>query len=440
MDHHLFSIGWQLLMSLFSGLLIGVERQTSRLVGQKNLGIRDFTLIALLAFISSYLQSYNSYIWPVAFSGVMVLGVVVFIFESLGVKDAEGPSSRAGITTILSFPIVFLIASLSVFHVEFWLVATIVFVLLIILELKDKWHQFAATIEKHELVDFSMLIAIALVITPLIPADAALKIPLFSLTDHAWVFQHINVATFWKVLLMVSFMSFISHFITKYIRGRNALLLATLFGGLVSSLATILLFLKGVDRAANKVASEANLYLAYLAASTGSLAKDIVILFAIVPQAFFQKMLLPIVAMFFVMMTLTLLSFSKTTQSEEIKFTERPLPIKFITKFSIVFSIVMIVMVLVRFYLGSAWLVLASFLSGLISSAAALASMGEAFKYAEISERVMGIGILVALLGSISAKYAVITYHLGVFESKKFFLPILYLVGVGGITFYVIFF
>jgi hypothetical protein len=245
MDHHLFGIGWQLLMALSSGLLIGIERQSNRVAGQKHLGIRDFTLIALLAFIASYLQGYNQYIWPIAFSGVMLLGVVVFVFESLGALHQDGPVSRAGITTILSFPIVFLIASLSVFHVEFWLMATVVFIMLILLELKDQWHQFASTIEKHELLDFSILIAIALVITPLIPADAAIKVPLYSFAQHALTFQAVNVATFWKVLLMVSFMSFIAHFITKYIRGRNALLLATFFGGLVSSLATIILFLRG---------------------------------------------------------------------------------------------------------------------------------------------------------------------------------------------------
>ncbi len=437
MDHHLLGIGWQLLMALSSGLLIGIERQSNRAAGQKHLGIRDFTLIALLAFIASYLQAYNSYIWPVAFSGVMVLGVVVFVFESLGALHQEGPTSRAGITTILSFPIVFLIASLSVFHVEFWLMATIVFILLIILELKDQWHQFASTIEKHELLDFSILIAIALVITPLIPSDAAIKVPLYSFAQHMFSFQSVNVATFWKVLLMVSFMSFIAHFITKYIRGRNALLLATFFGGLVSSLATIILFLRG---SIGKKDGQENLYLAYLAASTGSLFKDILILFAIVPQAFFQKMLFPIVSIFLVMVVLTLVNFSKSTQTEEVRFTDRPLPFKFITKFSTVFSIVMILMVFVRFYLGHAWLIIATFLSSLISSAAALASIGEAFKYNEINDVVMGIGILLALLGSIMAKYGVILYRLGMRQSWKFLLPILAMVGIGSLTFSVTFF
>jgi predicted membrane metal-binding protein len=94
----------------------------------------------------------------------MILGIIVFIFESLGRKEQEGPETRSGITTVLALPVVFLVASLAVFNSSFWLVATVLFVLLIILELKDKWHHFVSTIEKSELFDFSMLIAIALII------------------------------------------------------------------------------------------------------------------------------------------------------------------------------------------------------------------------------------------------------------------------------------
>ncbi len=439
MNEHLLVTGSHLLMALLTGVIIGAERQISNPTAHSSLGIRDFSLIALLAFLSSYFQQYNPYIWPIAFSGTMILGLVIFIFESTQKKEQDG-HSRAGITTILAFPTVFLIASLSVFNTEFWLIATLVFSLLIILEFKDKWHQFAATIEKHELVDFSVLIAIALIITPLIPQDASLKIPLYSFAEQMFVFQHIGVATFWKVILMMSFMSFISHFITKYIKGRNALLLATFFGGLVSSLATIILFLRGDQHVDDASKPNERLYLAYLSANTGSLVKDIVILFAIVPFAFFQKMLFPMAALFLVMTALTLFAFSRSTQVEGVKFTNRPLPLHFIAKFSTIFSIVMVVMVLIRFYLGSGWLIIASFFSGIISSASALASLGEAFKFNEISELVMGFGIFAALMASIIAKFALIYHRLGFRQVGKFFLPVLYMLCVGGVSFAVTFF
>jgi len=183
-----------------------------------------------------------------------------------------------------------------------------------------------------------------------------------------------------------------------------------------------------------------NLYLAFLAASTGSFFKDLLILFALVPFDFFQKMLLPIASIFLLMVALTLHTFSRARGVEDIRFTNRPLPIHFITKFTTVFSIVMILMVFVRYYLGSGWLAIASFVSGLVSSAASLASLGEAFKHGEASDIVMGISILCALAGSILAKYGVIMARLGFWNSRKFLFPIVSAIAIGALSFYTAFF
>ncbi len=445
MDHELLVAGWQLALALITGIVIGAERQINSREGGKgsktSVGIRDFSIISIIAFISSYLYPTAPSVWPIAFAGVMLIGIAVFLFESTHRRE-HTDRARAGITTVLALPTVFLIASLSVFHTQFWLIATLVFVLMIVLELKDQWHHFAESLERQELLDFSVLIAIALIITPLIPHDAVLKVPLYSLSDHALAFQAVSIASFWKVLLMVSFMSFVAHFITKYIRGRNALLLATFFGGLVSSLATIILFMRGLD-SEDKVShaeKKRSLYLAFLSASTGSFFKDMVILFALVPLAFFQKMLLPMVSVFLLMVGLTLHTYSKTSGVENVRITNRPLPIQFITKFTTVFSIVMILMVFVRYYLGSGWLALASFTSGMVSSAAALASLGEAFRFNEASELVMGASILLALAGSIIAKYCTILFRLGAKASSVFLFPIISAAIVGSIAFYTAFF
>ncbi len=444
MDHTLLIAGWQLTLALLTGIIIGAERQISSRDGGKNttsIGIRDFAMVSIIAFISSYIYPTAPSIWPLAFAGVMLLGIAVFLFESTYRREQTN-RARAGITTVLAMPTVFLIASLSVFNIQFWLIATLVFVLMIVLELKDKWHHFAETLERQELFDFSVLIAIALIITPLIPHDAVLKVPLYAFNEHAIAFQAVSIASFWKVLLMVSFMSFVAHFITKYIHGRNALLLATFFGGLVSSLATIILFMRGLESESTVPSTDKkrSLYLAFLSASTGSFFKDLVILFALVPLAFFQKMLLPMVSIFLLMVGLTLHTYSKTQGVESVRITNRPLPIQFITKFTTVFSVVMVLMVFVRYYLGSGLHALASFVSGMVSSAAALASLGEAFHFGEVSELVMGASILLALAGSIIAKYSVILFRLGAKVSSIFLFPIGGVAVVGTIAFYTAFF
>ncbi len=52
----------------------------------------------------------------------------------------------------------------------------------------------------------------------------------------------------------------------------------------------------------------------------------------------------------------------------------------------------------------------------------------------------LGIGILFALLGSIAAKYGVVLSHLGFNASRRFFMPIFYMIVLGSVAFFVSFF
>jgi len=430
LDASFFDLGSKLFMAIISGAVIGIERQIHNKYTKKKLGMRDYSLVSLLAFLSAFFSPQNPHLWSIAFIGIFLFALAIFIFDSLR-QGKEG--EVAGITTVLTLPIVFLVASMAVFDFHFWLIATLLFVLLILLELKEKWHRFTNTLEKHEIVDFSILIAIAIIITPLIPVDSALKIPLYDLSQNHFVFQSISLLTFWKVVIMVSIMSFCAHFITKYIKGRHALLFVAFFGGIVSSLATILLFLKK-----NKeTKDQKKLFLAYVSATTGSLTKDLLILSSVVPFVFFQKMLFPLVSLIVLLASFTLFAFSKTP-SERVKITDRPLPLSFIAKFSLVFAGVIIAMVFVTFYLGDGATILASFFSGGISSAAALASLGTSFEAGMISENIMGISIVTALIGSIFAKYIVIAKHIGIRKSLPFFTPILLMIILGTLTLFTV--
>lgn len=425
-DASFFDLGSKLFMAIASGAVIGIERQIHNKHTKKKLGMRDYSLVSLLAFLSAFFSPQNPYLWSIAFIGIFLFALSIFIFDSLR-QGKEGES--AGVTTVLTLPIVFLVASMAVFDFHFWLIATLLFALLILLELKEKWHRFTNTLEKHEIIDFSILIAIAIIITPLIPVDSVFKVPLYDFSQNYFVFQSISLLTFWKVVIMVSIMSFCAHFITKYTKGRHALLFVSFFGGIISSLATILLFLKK-----NKEAKDQKkLFLAYVSATTGSLTKDFIILSSVVSFEFFQKMLLPFVSLIVLLASFTLFAFSKTP-SERVKITDRPLPLSFIAKFSLVFAGVIVSMVFVTFYLGDGATVLASFLSGGISSAAALASLGTSFSGGMISENIMGISIITASVGSVFAKYVVVVKHVGIRKSLSFFTPIFLMIVVGFLT------
>jgi uncharacterized membrane protein (DUF4010 family) len=419
--------GANLAVSCFIGLAIGLERSISSKLRVRTLGIRDFLLVSIMAFIASYMNSINSLAWPIAFIGVICYSLIRTYFSSL---------QKGGVSTAITLPIAFLIAGLPNFGVDRWLVATLLFTIISVLVLKDQIHSFGDNFKKTELIDLALLIAITITITPLIPEKASLPIPLLQYKEGSWAltFEHIKLMMFWKVIIMVSLMSFGSHFITKYIKGKNALLLATYFGGLVSSLATIMLLLSKSGKVEKKPISKKNLFLGYVSANTGSITKDMVVFFVVVGAARFEQYLFPLTSILLLFVVITMYSFARTEPQDQIKIADRPLPLSFVLKFSAVFAGVMIFMTMVTYYLGSDAMIIASFLSGMISSAASLAAIGNSLINHDITTQIAGYSAIAASLGSISAKYLVISKSVGLLKSRRFVTPIVVLALIGFTT------
>ncbi|MBF0461223.1 MAG: MgtC/SapB family protein [Magnetococcales bacterium] len=404
----LFASGSSLAIACFVGLAIGIERTITTRGLPSRLGMRDFILVAILAFISSMLRNESPQIWPLAFGGVLGYALIVTVFENL--------KGSPGLVSVIAFPITFLIAGLVNFNVNLWFIATLLFLMLLVMGLKEQLHNFSEDFSKSELIDFATLIAISITITPLIPKNAALPVPFIDYVNGAWQasFHHISVSVFWKVVVMVSFMSFGAHFITKYIKGKSALVLATYFGGLVSSIATIMLLLRKDPTGAKRELNEREVFLGFVSANTGSLTKDVVVFFAVLGPAAFEKFAFPMVSSVVMFAAISVYYFFHAAAIEdEIKITDRPLPMKFIAKFSFVFACVMVFMAIVTHYLGTGATVLASYLSAIISSAASLAAVGNSLLNNEISVDIAGWSALASMMGSICAKYFFIANRVG---------------------------
>ena len=221
----LFASGSSLAIACCVGLAIGMERTITTRGLPSRMGARDFVLVAIFAFISSMMRHESPEVWPMAFVGVLGYALIMTVFENM----TESPR----MVSVIAFPITFLIAGLVNFNVSTWFIATLLVVMLLVMGLKDQLHAFAESLRKEEIVDLAILIAIVATITPLIPSNAALPVPLFSYMDGAWQtsFHPISVAVFWKVVVMVSSLSFAAHFITKHLKGKSTLLLSTFVAG-----------------------------------------------------------------------------------------------------------------------------------------------------------------------------------------------------------------
>ena len=290
------SMVMNLFTSLAVGLAIGTERATNS-NAPKKVGMRDFALISLLAFITSLFRDEAPVAWLLAFATVSGFSLAIFVVENTRVD-----TKPVGTTTLLALPLTFAVASLPNFNISFWMVATIVFLLLLLLSLKAHVHSFINTLERREISDFAILIGIAVSITPLIPPGAKLPVPLLDFSGEAMqvTYRYIGVEALWKVVVMVSLMSFMAHFITKYAKGKNALILATFMGGLVSSLATILMLLNNNKTQPQQDTNDGGsltrkeIFLGFVAANTGSILKDIIIFRTFVGEEKFAIFPVPI--------------------------------------------------------------------------------------------------------------------------------------------------
>ena len=423
-------------IALCVGLSVGIERSINNRDQVKKTSVRDFSLVAVLAFVSSLFYNEIPLAWTLSFVTVLLFALTSFIIENW--RSQTGP---VGMTTLIALPITFLVASLTNFGVQLWTIATIMFAVLMLLELKEHMHRFVSTLERREIMDFAVLIGIAISITPLIPPGSKLPIPLMDFSGETTkiVYQYVGIEGLWKVVIMVSLMSFVAHFITKYTKGKNALILATFFGGLVSSLATILMLLRN-DKANTGLAdgetsdsalTSKEIFLGFVAANTGSIVKDVAVLRMVVGEEKFSLFIFPMVASLVLFFSITAYAFSLQGEPRSIRITSRPLPLGFIFKFSGIVTVLIVIMAMVKHYLGNGAVVPTSFLSGMVSSAAAITSIGSSMQQeGGISGWVASLSVVAALLGSIGAKYFVVLKRLGLKDSLPFLLPILSLASI----------
>ncbi len=431
--------GINLVLSLVVGLAFGIERQHStRDKANRSYGLRDFMIIAMLGYLASLVHSTStvSNAWLLTFALVIVYSMISFVLENTARLPEQRPGGLTStMTSTMAMPFTFLTASLPNFGIQPWILATVMFLVLLIMNLKAWINTFGSTIEHREISDFAVLIAVAISITPLIPAQAVIPIPLLTWVDGVRQihYNNLSLAMLWKVVYMVSLMSFIAHFVTKYVRGRKALVLATYFAGLVSALATnVLLHDKAkMDPKAVDYLSARERYVGYCSSNCGAFTRNMIVFRLVIgPELFSQY--------FFIMFT-CLLAFAGLgvyafkglppitgADDQEVRITKRPVPLGFVMKFAGLFACLILVIGAVNFYLGAGATVFATFVASNGNSGAALGALGTSMlQDPSLNGWIAGLSIVAALSGSITSQFVIIAGRIGMGQSIQYLLTIL---------------
>jgi len=208
-----------LVISMLIGALLGLEREYSK--KQMVVGLRTFSLVSLVGFLSVMLSSLlnNSLIVLLAFALVGAFVVLLFIG---GVAKAE----KVGFTTCMSLIITFMLGILVGFG---WRTEAIFLGVLvsIILFSKDRMHTLVSRLSQKEIGDLLEFLVLLGIVYPLLPASLdmfGVDVPLLMI---------------WAVIVIISILNFCVFIGARYIPIQHKIELFAFLGGLINTQAII---------------------------------------------------------------------------------------------------------------------------------------------------------------------------------------------------------
>ena len=211
------------LVTLFIGLLLGLERERSQGKGGEGLfaGIRTFPILALSGYIAGFAADHGA---------SLVLPATLLVIGSLAALSYWRSSSQhAGATT----EVLALVAPLLGALVQWGqapLAAAIAVVTTLLLTQKAPLHKIAGNISEEEIVAILKFGLVAVVLVPLLP------------TRPLGPYEAIVPRQVGIVVLILSGVSLLAYLLVRLLGDRAGWVLAGLLGGMVSSTAVTLSF------------------------------------------------------------------------------------------------------------------------------------------------------------------------------------------------------
>ena len=260
-------------------------------------------------------------------------------------------------------------------------VASAIAIALLLAE-RHRVHAAVKTITHDEIVDGLIFAVIAFVIYPLIPAQPQVLL--------GYVF---DLQLVWKVIVVASLLSYGAHLLAKYLHSRGVLI-ATFFGGAVSSLGIIHLYAHKQKRGVEL------LRFAMVTSSAGAYLADLFLLLFIAPALVFPAATSIIVA------TLVLAVFALIYRQQRIQagVFSKPLSFSFVLEFALLFFSVELLSSYAVSAFGQGGLLVSSFIGGLASSTAVFASVAAMFQAGNVTSFNAGLAMLLGLAGSLAVK------------------------------------
>lgn len=372
-------------IALAIGLFIGIERERSHPPGQQPLGSRTFVLLSLLGALAARLND-------------SVIGVAITLFVAIIITAGYWRSSRStetindiGFTTEVAAMLTYALGYLA--HQEGFITILIGVVTLVVLMARTRLHLFSRKqLKPKELQASATLLVVGFIIIPFLPNESI---------DPWGFFNPQNFGILFFIILTLQFAAYLS--IRLFGQSLGVILLGCLAGFVSSTSLTATIAQKNKQQEIDPLIGSCAIILACSAMFT----EVLIIVYLISPTlapftlipVFFTGGLMAIVALFISQFA---------TQSHYIPATENPLVISSAVKLGLFLGSMLILVSLTQHYLGSEWISLITFFTGLFEIRGVTLALATLHQVGSLNSQQAIQQIIIALTASFISKYGLV--------------------------------
>jgi len=262
--------------TLLLGLLLGIERgwkQRAEASGEREAGIRTFTLVSLTGFASGLLSSTLGPIFP-AIVGAGLLALVVASYFS----DTTRPDADRGMTTEVALMLTFVLGVLCAAD-ALGEAAMIAVIAVVLLDQKTLLHEFLRSLQHLEITAALKLLVVAVILLPILPDRGFGPGAVLNPYELCWA------------VVIIASMGLAGYAAIRAMGPQRGALLMGLFGGLVSSTS---ITVSAARAARNAPAASVSLSAAIAIAQSIMFARIAALVYTL-NQALFEIVLRPLV-------------------------------------------------------------------------------------------------------------------------------------------------
>jgi uncharacterized membrane protein (DUF4010 family) len=364
------------------GLLVGLEREWA----QKEIGVRTFSLVALVGMLASLL---DAALLVAALGGVLLL-VVLLNVQSL-IRD-----NSLELTTSSALVAVLLLGAL-VGHGQYFTAITSAVLMTMLLAWKAELAQFAGELRPEEIRGAVLLGLISVVILPLLPNRFV----------DPW--ELINPRQAWVIVVVIAGIEFLNYVLLR-VYGTRGLFWTALLGGFVNSTAAVAELVSLVKEERTPGGGEAlrvRLVALVLVANAATFVRNLLIL-VIFASAAAIVALPALLAMIVIAAALAWRRLRRGNGVAESLRLSSPISVAHVLRFALLFVVLTVAGAMAQRALGGVGFVVVGVLGGVVSSAGTAASAAALSAAGQISAQTAAAAVVLASIVSALVKLPIV--------------------------------